>query len=133
MITINQLINKKRIKKAKNYKSKALSGNPQKKCKCDAFIIMSPKKPNSAMRKVVKVTLNKKKVLVYVPGENMLVPKNSRVLIKGGNVPDLPMVKYKVIVGMLDVQKIKRANKRSKYGVKKPKKDSKNKINDKFK
>ncbi|GFE55956.1 ribosomal protein S12 (apicoplast) [Babesia ovis] len=118
MITINQLIGKKRIKKYKKTPSKALNKNPQKKCKCNAFIVMSPKKPNSAVRKVIKVTLNNKTVLAYVPGENMLVPKNSRVLIKGGNVPDLPGVKYKVIVGVLDVRKIHRSTKRSKYSVK---------------
>nr|APQ42888.1 ribosomal protein S12 [Babesia sp. Xinjiang]QAX26977.1 ribosomal protein S12 [Babesia sp. Xinjiang]QAX27008.1 ribosomal protein S12 [Babesia sp. Dunhuang] len=119
MITINQLISNKRIKKVKHRVSKALNKNPQKKCKCNAFIVMSPKKPNSAIRKVIKVTLNKKTVLAYVPGENMIIPKNSRVLIKGGNVPDLPGVKYKVIVGVLDVKKITRTTKRSKYSVKK--------------
>ncbi|GIX66450.1 30S ribosomal protein S12 (apicoplast) [Babesia caballi] len=119
MITINQLIYKGRTKKDKKYKSKALNKNPQKKCKCNAFLTMSPKKPNSAIRKVVKVTLNKKKILAYVPGENMIIPKNSRVLIKGGNVPDLPTVKYKVILGVLDVRRVQRKTKRSKYSVKK--------------
>nr|YP_009170364.1 ribosomal protein S12 [Babesia orientalis]ALE29364.1 ribosomal protein S12 [Babesia orientalis] len=125
MITINQLIYKGRVKKITKKSSKALNKNPQKKCKCNAFIVMSPKKPNSAVRKVIKVTLNNKTVLAYVPGEDMVVPKNSRVLIKGGNVPDLPGVKYKVIVGVLDVRKIQRTTKRSKYGVKNPKKKNK--------
>nr|QKG04104.1 ribosomal protein S12 [Babesia gibsoni] len=119
MITINQLLNKKRFKKFKSSKREALNKNPQKKCKCEAFIIMSPKKPNSALRKVIKTTLNKKKILAYVPGESVVIPKNSRVLIKGGNTPDLPGVKYKVILGILDVKKIQRTSKRSKYSVKK--------------
>ncbi|EDO05084.1 putative ribosomal protein S12 (apicoplast) [Babesia bovis T2Bo] len=118
MITINQLIDKGRVKKIKKTPSRALNKNPQKKCKCNAFIVMSPKKPNSAVRKVIKTTLNKKTVLAYVPGENVIIPKNSRVLIKGGNVPDLPGVKYKVILGVLDVKRARRATKRSKYGVK---------------
>lgn len=121
MTTINQLCNQLRKKKIKRVKTPALTKSPQKKGVCIKVFTRSPKKPNSAVRKVAKVKLsNDKKVEVYIPGEGHNVRQYSVVMIRGGRVPDLPGVKYKIIRGKFDVQGVKNRKKaRSKYGTKK--------------
>lgn len=124
MPTINQLSRKKvRKKKKKLNKTPALKCNPQVKGVCVKVYNRSPKKPNSALRKVIKIKLsNKKKVEAYIPGEGHNLRQYSVVLIRGGRVPDLPGVKYKVIRGKLDLLGVKnRKSSRSVYGVKKNK------------
>lgn len=125
MATINQLCkNKIRKKKIKKVRTPALLKNPQIKGICTRVFMRSPKKPNSAMRKVSKVKLSTKKIVeAYIPGEGHNLRQYSVVLIRGGRVPDLPGVKYKIIRGKYDFQAVKnRKNARSKYGVKKIKK-----------
>nr|AXX76200.1 ribosomal protein 12 [Babesia duncani] len=121
MSTINQLLNNSRINKKKKSKTLILNKNPQKKGFCLKFFIITPKKPNSGQRKVVRLRLtNKKEVTVYVPGNNMFVAPYSDVLIRGGNTPDLPGIKYKVILGKLSMMYCHtRKNRKSKYGIKK--------------
>lgn len=118
-MTINQLIKKPR--KKKHHKKKSILTNcPQKSGLCKKFLTVTPRKPNSALRKIVKLHLsNGKTILAYVPGEKTLILENSKLLIKGGNTKDLPGIKYKVILGALDAKGTKRINKRSKYGIKK--------------
>ena len=121
MSTINQLTLKNtRKKKIKKKKTPALKKNPQLRAVCLKIYSRSPKKPNSANRKVAKVTLStRQKVEVYIPGEGHNLQEYSNVLIRGGRVPDLPGVKYHIIRGKLDLKGVKgRKKSRSKYGVK---------------
>jgi small subunit ribosomal protein S12 len=121
MPTINQLLNSARRKKRKKNKTPALKGRPQLKGFCLKIITRSPKKPNSAVRKVAKVRLSTKKVVEsYIPGEGHTLRQYSHVLIRGGRVPDLPGVRYKCVRGKFDFLGIlKRKTARSKYGTKK--------------
>lgn len=125
MVTLNQLLNKnqKRLKKKKLNKSPALEKCPQKKGVCQKIYNKTPKKPNSALRKVAKVKLtNKRLVISYIPGEGHNLQEHSVVLSRGGRVPDLPGVKYHLIRGKFDLQGIKnRKQARSKYGTKRNK------------
>ena len=125
MPTINQLLNKKtsRKNKLKKNKTPALTKSPQKKGICVKIFLRTPKKPNSALRKLAKLRLtNGKKIDAYIPGEGHNLQEYSNVLIRGGRVKDLPGIKYKIIRGKFDLQGIKnRKNGRSKYGTKKPK------------
>jgi len=125
MATINQLLDKKTKRKSKIFKTKtpALKKNPQLKGICVKVYTRTPKKPNSAIRKVAKVKLsNKLKVESYIPGEGHSLQQYSVVLVRGGRVPDLPGVKYHMIRGKYDFQGVKnRKQSRSKYGTKKDK------------
>jgi small subunit ribosomal protein S12 len=125
MPTINQLCNKwtTRQKKKKKLKTPALNQCPQKRGVCLKVYTRSPKKPNSAVRKVTKIRLsNKLNVITYIPGEGHNLQEYSIVMIRGGRTKDLPGVKYRVIRGLLDLQGLKnRRQKRSKYGTKKSK------------
>lgn len=122
MITINQLLKKNcRTKKIKKNKTPALFKNPQVKGVCTKIFTRSPKKPNSAVRKVAKVKLSTKKIVEsYIPGEGHNLRQFSVVLIRGGRVQDLPGVKYKCIRGKCDfIGVVNRKSARSKYGKKK--------------
>lgn len=122
MLTLNQLLKKNsRSKKIKKNKAPALKGNPQRKGVCVKVFIRSPKKPNSANRKVVKIKLSQKeRVEAYIPGEGHNLQEYSVVLMRGGRVKDLPGVKYHLIRGKYDFNGVKgRKQARSKYGVKK--------------
>ena len=125
MPTINQLLKKKngRSPKFKRITKPALMQNPQKKGVCLRVYTRTPKKPNSALRKVAKIRLsNSMEVIAYIPGEGHNLQEHSMVLIRGGRVKDLPGVKYRIIRGILDLQGIaKRTKSRSKYGAKKKK------------
>jgi small subunit ribosomal protein S12 len=125
MSSINQLC-KHSCRLKKNFKSKtpALNKNPQKKGVCIKIFTRSPKKPNSAVRKVAKLKLsNGKKLDAYIPGEGHNLQQYSVVLMRGGRVPDLPGVKYHLVRGKYDFQGVKsRKNSRSLYGTKKQKK-----------
>ncbi len=123
MPTINQLVRRPRKKKVKKSKSPALEGNPQKRGVCIRVYTTTPKKPNSALRKVAKVRLsNGKEVVAYIPGEGHNLQEHSNVLVRGGRVKDLPGVKYHIIRGTLDAAGVEgRRNSRSLYGTKKPK------------
>ena len=120
MPTINQLIRKPRKKEIQN-KVNILLGNPQRKGVCQKVFTVTPKKPNSALRKVAKILLtNKKEIIAYIPGEGYAVQDHNFVLVKGGRVKDLPGVRYKLIRGAKDVAGVKqRKSSRSKYGTKK--------------
>lgn len=121
MATINQLTkNLIRQKKIKYDKTPALESNPQVKGVCLKVFTKTPKKPNSALRKVIKLKLsNNRKIEAYVPGEGHNLRQYSVVLIRGGRVPDLPGIKYKSIRGKYDFQGVKsRKQSRSKYGTK---------------
>jgi len=121
MPTINQLCRKKRpIKKQRN-KVPALNMNPQKKGVCTKIFLRTPKKPNSALRKLATLRLtNGKKIAAYIPGEGHNLQEYSTVLIKGGRVKDLPGIKYRLVRGKLDFLGLKtRKTARSKYGTKK--------------
>jgi small subunit ribosomal protein S12 len=121
MPTINQLCKKKRLSKKKINKTPALDMCPQKKGVCIKIFIRTPKKPNSALRKLARLRLtNNKKINAYIPGEGHNLQEYSTVLIRGGRVPDLPGIKYHIIRGKLDLTGIKnRKTSRSKYGTKK--------------
>jgi|TARA_B110000977_G_scaffold183022_1_gene245245 small subunit ribosomal protein S12 len=122
MPTINQLSRRnQRKKKIVKTKTPALKGNPQLKGVCVKVFVRTPKKPNSALRKVTKLKLsNKLRVESYIPGEGHNLQEYSVVLMRGGRVPDLPGVKYRTIRGKYDFQGVKnRKRARSKYGVKK--------------
>lgn len=123
MPTINQLVRKGRQKVAKRNKVPALDQNPQKRGVCTRVYTTTPKKPNSALRKVARVRLtNGQEVTSYIPGEGHNLQEHSVILIRGGRVKDLPGVRYHTIRGVLDTQGVKdRKQNRSKYGVKKPK------------
>ena len=123
MPTINQLIRKPRQDKTKRDKVPALMQCPQKRGVCTRVYTTTPKKPNSALRKVARVRLtNGFEVTSYIPGEGHNLQEHSVVLIRGGRVKDLPGVRYHTIRGTLDTQGVKdRKQRRSKYGVKRPK------------
>jgi small subunit ribosomal protein S12 len=124
MATINQLIRKERKSAQKKSKVPALKACPQKKGVCRRVYTATPKKPNSALRKVARVRLtNGMEVTAYIPGEGHNLQEHSTVLIRGGRVKDLPGVRYHIIRGVLDTQGVDgRKQGRSKYGTKKPKK-----------
>lgn len=123
MATIGQIIRQKREKVTKKRKANALQGNPQKKGVCIKVYTTTPRKPNSAIRKVARVRLTNQRVITaYIPGEGHNLQKHSTVLVRGGNTKDLPGIKHKVIRGKLDLLGLSnRKNARSKYGTKKPK------------
>ena len=122
MPTINQLVRKGRKTVRKKSKSPALEGSPQKRGVCTRVFTTTPKKPNSALRKVARVRLtNGKEVPSYIPGEGHNLQEHSIVLLRGGRVKDLPGVRYHIVRGVLDCQSVeKRRRSRSKYGVKRP-------------
>ena len=124
MPTINQLVRKGRTKQKKKSKSPVLDSCPQKRGVCLQVKTMTPKKPNSALRKIARVRLsNSKEVTVYIPGEGHNLQEHSIVLIRGGRVRDLPGVRYHVLRGVLDASGVdERRQSRSKYGAKRPKK-----------
>jgi small subunit ribosomal protein S12 len=121
MPTINQLVSKNRIQKKRAKRVPALAGCPQKKGVCVRILTRTPKKPNSALRKLALIRLsNKKRIYGYIPGEGHLLQEHSIVLIRGGRVKDLPGIKYKIIRGVYDFEGLeKRKQARSKYGTKK--------------
>ena len=121
MPTTNQLVSKERVSKVSRVKTPALSECPQKKGVCLRVYTKSPKKPNSAVRKIAKIKLsNQTEVIAYIPGEGHNLQEHSVVLVRGGRVKDLPGVKYKVIRGVFDSLPVKgRKQGRSKYGTKK--------------
>ena len=123
MPTINQLVRKGRKKAVTKSKSPALNNCPQRRGVCLQVYTRTPKKPNSALRKVAKVRLtNGYEVIAYIGGEGHNLQEHSIVLIRGGRVKDLPGVRYHVIRGTLDTQGVKdRRQRRSKYGAKRPK------------
>lgn len=123
MPTIQQLIRKGRKEITSKSKSPALDRCPQRRGVCTRVYTTTPKKPNSAMRKVARVRLtNTKEVNAYIPGEGHNLQEHSIVLIRGGRVKDLPGVRYHIIRGALDTAGVKdRLQGRSKYGTKKPK------------
>ncbi len=123
MPTINQLVRKGRDPQKAKSKVPAMEANPQKRGVCTRVYTTTPKKPNSALRKVAKVRLtNQREVITYIPGEGHNLQEHSVVLIRGGRVRDLPGVRYHVLRGVLDTQGVKdRKQSRSKYGAKRPK------------
>ena len=123
MPTINQLVRKGREDKVEKTKTPALKGSPQRRGVCTRVYTTTPKKPNSALRKVAKVRLtNGYEVVSYIPGEGHNLQEHSVVLIRGGRVKDLPGVRYHILRGVLDTQGIaKRRKRRSLYGAKRPK------------
>jgi len=123
MPTISQLVRKGRQKVEKKSKSPAMKGNPQKRGVCLVVRTMTPKKPNSALRKTARVRLtNGVEVTAYIPGIGHNLQEHSVVMIRGGRVKDLPGVRYHIVRGTLDAAGTKdRKSSRSKYGTKKPK------------
>lgn len=123
MPTINQLVNNPRRRVVAKSKSPALAGNPFRRGVCVQVMTRTPKKPNSAVRKVTKVRLtNGNEIIAYIPDEGHNLQEHSQVLVRGGRVKDLPGVRYHVVRGTLDCQGVaKRRRSRSKYGVKRPK------------
>ena len=123
MPTINQLIRKGRVPQKAKSKVPAMEQNPQKRGVCTRVYTTTPKKPNSALRKVARVRLtNGFEVTSYIPGEGHNLQEHSVVLIRGGRVKDLPGVRYHIIRGTLDTQGVTaRRQRRSKYGAKRPK------------
>jgi small subunit ribosomal protein S12 len=121
--TINQLVRKGRRKLARKTDAPALDSSPQRRGVCTRVYTTTPKKPNSALRKVARVRLtNGIEVTAYIPGVGHNLQEHSVVLIRGGRVKDLPGVRYHVIRGTLDTQGVKdRRQRRSKYGAKRPK------------
>lgn len=126
MPTINQLIRKERRDKRSRSKSPALTSCPQRRGVCTRVYTTTPKKPNSALRKVAKVRLsNGYEVISYIPGIGHNLQEHSVVLIRGGRVKDLPGCRYHIVRGVLDTQGVQnRLRGRSKYGTKRPKKTS---------
>ena len=123
MPTINQLVRKGRDRVIKRNKVPALDACPQKRGVCTRVYTTTPKKPNSALRKVARVKLtNGQEVSAYIPGEGHNLQEHSIVLIRGGRVKDLPGVRYHILRGTLDTQGVStRKQRRSLYGAKKPK------------
>ena len=123
MPTINQLVRKGRANLKVKTGAPALKGCPQKRGVCTRVYTTTPKKPNSALRKIARVRLsNGKEVTVYIPGEGHTLQEHSIVLVRGGRVRDLPGVRYHVIRGTLDATGVEaRRRGRSKYGAKRPK------------
>ena len=124
MPTVNQLVRGARRSPATKSKVPALAGSPQKRGVCTRVYTTTPKKPNSALRKVAKVRLtNGYEVISYIGGEGHNLQEHSVVLVRGGRVKDLPGVRYHIVRGSLDLQGVKdRKQSRSKYGAKRPKK-----------
>ena len=124
MPTINQLVRKGRMQAADKSKTPALRGNPQKRGVCTRVYTTTPKKPNSALRKVARVRLtNQMEVTAYIPGIGHNLQEHSIVLVRGGRVRDLPGVRYHIVRGSLDCLGVeKRKQGRSKYGAKRSKK-----------
>ena len=124
MPTIQQLVRKGRTRIEQKSKAPALGASPQKRGVCTRVYTTTPKKPNSAMRKVARVRLtNGKEVNAYIPGEGHNLQEHSIVLIRGGRVKDMPGVRYHIVRGALDTSGVDgRLQRRSKYGTKKPKK-----------
>ena len=123
MPTINQLVRKGRKRLMKKTTTPALKGNPQKRGVCTRVYTTTPKKTNSALRKVARVRLtNGMEVTAYIPGEGHNLQEHSIVLIEGGRVKDLPGVRYHIVRGTLDTSGVPdRTTSRSRYGAKKPK------------
>ena len=123
MPTIQQLVRKGRQSKTSKVKTPALRGAPQRRGVCTRVFTHTPKKPNSALRKVARVRLSSGiEVTAYIPGEGHNLQEHSIVLVRGGKVKDLPGVRYHIVRGTLDAAGVeKRRVSRSKYGVKKPK------------
>jgi len=123
MPTIQQLVRKGRQKQIKKSKSIALDACPQRRGVCTRVYTTTPKKPNSALRKVAKVRLtNGTEVIAYIPGEGHNLQEHSIVLVRGGRVKDLPGVRYHIVRGTLDTAGVEgRKQRRSKYGAKRPK------------
>ncbi len=121
MPTIQQLIRKKRLKVEKLGKTPALKECPQRRGICTRVYVVTPKKPNSAMRKVARVKLTTGiEICAYIPGEKHYLQEHAIVLVRGGRVKDLPGVRYKIVRGALDCLAVKdRKQGRSKYGVRK--------------
>lgn len=121
MPTINQLVRKGRSKQQPKSKSPNLKCNPFLRGICEVVTTFTPKKPNSALRKVAKVKLsNKQRIIAYIPGEGHNLQEHSNVLVRGGKVRDLPGVRYHIVRGVYDAKGVdKRKTSRSKYGVKK--------------
>ena len=124
MPTINQLVRQGRKKLRRKSTAPALKGCPQKRGVCTRVYATTPKKPNSALRKVARVRLtNTMEVTAYIPGEGHNLQEHNSVLVRGGRVKDLPGVRYHIIRGSLDSQGVSaRRQGRSKYGAKRPKK-----------
>ena len=124
MATVNQLVRKPRKRKISKTDVPALKGSPQRRGVCTRVYTTTPKKPNSAMRKVARVRLtNGNEVNAYIPGEGHNLQEHSIVLVRGGRVKDLPGVRYHIVRGALDTAGVEGRNqRRSKYGSKKPKK-----------
>jgi small subunit ribosomal protein S12 len=124
MVTTNQLVRQNRTARVYKSKSPALEECPQKRGVCVKVYTTTPKKPNSALRKVARIRLsNGYEVIAYIPGEGHNLQEHSVVLIRGGRVKDLPGVRYHIVRGALDLQGVKnRKQSRSCYGAKKPKK-----------
>lgn len=123
MPTIQQLVRKGRIKEVYKSKSAALNSSPQRRGVCTRVYTTTPKKPNSALRKVAKVRLtNAQEIIAYIPGEGHNLQEHSIVLVRGGRVKDLPGVRYHIVRGALDTSGVDgRKQQRSKYGSKRPK------------
>lgn len=124
MPTVQQLVRKGRKPKPRKAATPALKGSPQRRGVCTRVYTTTPKKPNSALRKVARVRLSSgMEVSAYIPGEGHNLQEHSMVLVRGGRVRDLPGVRYKVIRGALDTQGVReRKQARSRYGAKKEKK-----------
>ena len=124
MPTIQQLVRKGRSTKPGKSKTPALKGSPQRRGVCTRVYTTTPKKPNSALRKVARVRLSSGiEVTAYIPGEGHNLQEHSIVLVRGGRVRDLPGVRYKIVRGALDTQGVRgRQQARSQYGAKKEKK-----------
>lgn len=124
MATVNQLVRSPRTRQKEKNNVPALQGCPQKRGVCTRVYTTTPKKPNSALRKVARVKLNGGvEVTAYIPGEGHNLQEHSIVLVRGGRVKDLPGVRYKIVRGALDTQGVKgRGQARSRYGAKKEKK-----------
>ena len=123
MPTIQQLVRKPREQMVKRKKNRALKKNPQRRGVCTRVYTTTPKKPNSALRKVAKVRMTTGyEVICYIPGEGHNLQEHSVVLVRGGRVKDLPGVRYTIVRGALDTQGVsKRKQSRSRYGAKRPK------------
>ncbi len=123
MPTMNQLVRKPRVKPIERIKAPAMQSCPQKRGVCTRVYVVTPKKPNSAQRKVARVRLtNGHEVISYIPGMKHNLQEHSVVMIRGGRVKDLPGVRYHIIRGTLDTQGVvERRQRRSKYGAKRPK------------
>ena len=124
MPTINQLIRSQRTKVEKRTKSPALKNSPQRRGVCTRVQTMTPKKPNSALRKIARVKLTTgREITAYIPGEGHNLQEHSIVLVRGGRVKDLPGVRYHIVRGALDTGGVEgRKQSRSLYGAKRPKK-----------